>query len=273
MWHGDALWYENYLGKRSIEFNVDFDYNSQYRICSNSKLFTAVAIMQLVERGAIASVDNPINMYIDQADLLAWGFPEGTDVFCPKLYNSTDDACQNITFTSLLSMTSGIVAAITCTYKPSQWQYQFCYPLEAVLVYPGSIAQVVALFARNPLQAVPGPRYGPNVTNNYYYTNENFVLLSYFVEKLSGLSLREYYQTYIFDIIGMDSTTYDPFSQAFSILPNPVSEYFFYTDTNVSTTPFAYGSCTSVEVSPGAQAGSGGIISTVPDMVHAIGAM
>ena len=43
--------------------------------------------------------------------------------------------------------------------------------------------------------------------------------------------------------------------------------YFYYTDLTQSTTPFAVGSCDSAEVNPGVQAGSGGIISTVPDMV------
>jgi hypothetical protein len=135
--------------------------------------------------------------------------------------------------------------------------------------YIPSIAYTISIFIQHPLQSVPGPRYGPTPSdpNNYFYVNENFIVLSYFVEKLSQMSLRDYYQQNIFNVIGMPNTLYDPWSQSFTIIPNPVSEYFYYTDLTQSTSPYAYGSCVVDEINPAAQAGSGGIISTVPDMV------
>ncbi len=73
VWHNDYLWYENYIGKRSIEYNANFTYDSQYRICSNTKLFTSVSIMQLVERGLIKSIHDNIADYLSVHDLRAWG--------------------------------------------------------------------------------------------------------------------------------------------------------------------------------------------------------
>lgn len=265
VWYGNDLWYENYLGKRSLEFDVNFTYNSQYRICSNSKLFTAVAIMQLVEGGLIRSIHDNVKDYLDESDLVAWGFPAGTKQWCPTLRNST--TCQNITFVSLMSMSSGIIASITCTYKPTEWQYQYCVPQIINAQYHGSIAATIQYFIHNPLQNPPGPAYGPNTTNLYFYANENFVILSYIIEKLSALSLRDYYQQHIFNVVGLSSTFYDPFSQAFLYKPQMATEYFYFTDLLVSRSPFAYGRCDESEVSPGFQAGSGGIVSTVPDMV------
>ena len=43
VYYNNKLLYENYIGKRSHEFNIDFDADSQYRICSNTKLFTSVS--------------------------------------------------------------------------------------------------------------------------------------------------------------------------------------------------------------------------------------
>jgi CubicO group peptidase (beta-lactamase class C family) len=239
--------YENYLGKRSVEFNANFTAESQFRICSNTKLFSAVSIMQLVERQVISSVHDNIADYLDPSDLAAWGL-DSSKPFCPTIINST--VCQNITFVSLLSMSSGIIPAVVCDFQPDQWQYKYCLSLNQQLVYPGSIAQTIALFIGSPLQFAPGPTYGPDPDspNTYQYANENFIVLSYFIQKLSKMSLQDYYQTHIFDVVGLHSTTFDPYSQAFTTIKQPTSEYFYYTDLTQSDEPFAMGSCTSVEV-------------------------
>jgi hypothetical protein len=38
VWYGDNLWYENYVGNRSYEYGIPFDYDTQFPICSNTKL-------------------------------------------------------------------------------------------------------------------------------------------------------------------------------------------------------------------------------------------
>jgi hypothetical protein len=146
-WYGDTLWYENYIGKQNYEHNISFSFDTQYRVNSNSKLFTAISILQLVEKGLIYSVYDDINLYLNETDMIAWGFPAGTKKYCPTVYGQSKNICQNhqnMTFASLMSMQSGIIAAITCAYNTTQWQYQYCVQFEETIVYYGSIAKTLA---------------------------------------------------------------------------------------------------------------------------------
>jgi CubicO group peptidase (beta-lactamase class C family) len=291
VWYGDHLWWENYVGNQNYQYNISFDYDSQYRICSNSKLFTSVSILQLVEKGVISSIYDDINLYLDETDLVSWGFPAGTTQYCPTIHGDTQTICaQNkiMSFASLLSMQSGIIAAVTCSYTSSQWQYQYCLQNEIGYSYWGSVAQGISTWIQNPLWIAPAYTYNiadpanfdssTQNNNSYFYSNENFVLLSYFVEKLSNQSLQTYFKEHIFQPVGLNNTFYDPFSWEFLVPQNVAQEYFFYTtlpfgpseDPSTSSgayPPFAIGSCDSVEADPGYQAGSGGITSTLPDMV------
>jgi CubicO group peptidase (beta-lactamase class C family) len=290
VWYGDHLWYENYVGKQSYEYNVSFSYDSQYRICSNSKLFTAISILQLVENGVIGSIYDNINDYLDAGDLSAWGFPSGTTQYCPTVYGQTQNICQqgiNMTFVSLLSMQSGVIDVITCGYSPSDWEYAYCINNVKEYVYFGSVAQTIQLFAANPLWTAPNIQY--NITNManlyssvnenaYTYANENFIILSYFVEKLSNSSFQKYIKQNIIEPLQLNNTLYDPYSQEFLMQTKLASEYYFYTDLPFPPTenpyvptgtypPFAIGRCDAVEANPGLETGSGGMISTLPDMV------
>jgi CubicO group peptidase (beta-lactamase class C family) len=98
------------------------------------------------------------------------------------------------------------------------------------------------------------------------------------VQKLSNQSLQQYYATHIFQPMGLTETFYDPYTWEFLVPSNGVQEYFFYTtlpfppsenpdSSSGAYPPFAIGACDNVEFDPGFQAGSGGITSTLPDMV------
>ena len=213
----------------------------QYRICSNTKLFTAVAISQLFRLGKIQSLTDNIALYLDARDLELWGYPPGSTKYCPKLRGSAN--CQTVTFLSLLTMSSGIVPGITCGFPPGDWRLEYCISASRITRYMGSIAQTISLFAQNNLAFAPGPTYGPAVNNTYEYANENFIILSYFIEKLSGLSLQSYFRSKIFEPLGMSSTVFDPFGQAFQVVPNSVGEYYYLTDLSAGTQPIAIGSC------------------------------
>lgn len=246
--------------------------------------------MQIVEAGKISSIYDNINLYLNETDMVAWGFPQGTTAYCPTIYGQSQTICQqgiNMTFASMMSMQSGIIAAITCSYTSSDWEYQYCVPPTIPMRYGGSIANTISSFIQNPLWTQPrttynivdqSNMYSSSNTNSYEYANENFIILAYIVEKLSGLSYRQYIKQHIIDVVKMENTFYDPYSQEFLMKPNLANEYFFYTDlpfpasedpdtSSGAYPPFAIGGCAQVEYDPGYQSGSGGIISTVPDMV------
>jgi CubicO group peptidase (beta-lactamase class C family) len=282
---GDNLIHERYFGKMNWEHSVDFDFNTQVRICSNSKLFTAVSILQLVEQGKIASVHSNINDYLDASDMEAWGLPKGTQKWCPKVFGQTQTICQqkvNITFASMMSMQSGLMSPTTCSAPPvngsSDWYKPYCTPWTMLISYDGSIASTIAQVVNAPLWTLPDLNYDMiNKKSAYFYSNENFIYLSYIIEKLSGMSYRDYLQQHIFSVMGLDNTFYDPLSQVLEIKPKLAAEYYFYMNLPFGPSysagndgnypPFAIGNCASTEVSPGVQTGSGGIVSTLPDMI------
>jgi len=194
-----------------------------------------------VRSGKIMSLSDNISTYLDERDLALWGFPSGTKQYCPQLRASA--ACQPVTFLSLLTMSSGIVPGITCGFPPGDWRLAYCISPNVISRYMGNIAALISLFAQNKLAFTPGPVYGPGVNSTYNYANENFIILSYLIEKLSGVSLQTYYRTKIFEPLGLTSTVFSPFGKAFQIVPRPADEYYYYTDINASPNPFAIGSC------------------------------
>ena len=142
---------------------------TQFQLASVSKQFTAVAIMQLHEKGLI-NYDDPVYKYIPN-------FP----------YD------PSITIKSLLSHSSGIP------------NYVYC--LDRIIDKKVAMTndQVVDLFARYK----PGINYNPN--SRFNYNNSNYALLAYIVEKLSGMSFRDYAQKNLFAPAGMSrSFIYDP---------------------------------------------------------------
>ncbi len=162
--------YKNAFGYSSFFKKDSNTTQTQFQLASVSKQFTAVAIMQLHEKGLI-NYDDPVYKHIPN-------FP----------YDSS------ITIRSLLTHSSGIP------------NYVYCLNRVCDKRVPMSNDQVVDLFAKYK----PGINYIPN--SRFNYNNSNYVLLAYIVEKLSGMSFREYAQKNLFAPAGMSrSFIYDPY--------------------------------------------------------------
>ena len=123
------------------------------------------------------------------------------------------------------------------------------------LPYSGSIGATVGNFITAPLMFEPG--------SQFYYSNPNFVLASYFVEKFSGMSFEQYLTQHIFDVVGLKNTYYDPYNGKFGLDKQRVGEYFRYLDPTTKA-PLTNGLCSS-EYDLGAMAGAAGIVSTQAD--------
>ena len=172
----DVVLYSGGEGK-----NIDgkpVDPSTTYDIGSNSKTFTAVSIMQLIEQGKV-SLDDTLDMY----------FPE---------YETGKD----ITVYNLLHMQSGIPDDIN---EPDKfWGISdrdevmeflktkyFCDNLT-------DEEYLNALYAA-PLMFEPGTQQS--------YSNTNYHLLAFIIEQVSGMSYCDYLQKNIFDVCGMEHTT------------------------------------------------------------------
>lgn len=127
--------------------------------------------------------------------------------------------------------------------------------MDFFLPYSGSIGATVGSFIASPLMFSPG--------SQFYYSNPNFVLASYFVEKFSGMSFDSYLSAHIFDVIGLKDTYYNPYNGKFGLDRQRVDEYYQYLDP-LTKEVVTNGLCSS-EYDLGAMAGAAGIVSTQGD--------
>ena len=137
-------------------------------ICSLTKSMTGAAIMQLVEQGRI-SVDEPAKTYL------------------PDLMICDPDTTGKITPRVLLNHKSGMGRT---GHQPPMWR-------EKVSPYKDR-ADLVSRLADIQMQTPPNTAWS--------YCNEGFVTLGHMVETVSGVPLEEYFETRIFQPVGMNDT-------------------------------------------------------------------
>ena len=153
------------------------DLVTTYNIGSCSKTFTAVAVFQLAEAGRI-DLDDPVSLY----------FPE---------YETGKD----ITIRHLLHMQSGIADYVN--NPEGFWVNVDKNTMDQFILRTFRDEVTDEEFLENlyaaPLDFVPGTQQD--------YSNTNYHILGMIVEQISGMSLSDYLQEYIFDPCGMEHTT------------------------------------------------------------------
>lgn len=143
--------------------------STAFRIASVSKVFTAVAAMQLVEQGKISLHDN-IEKYLDG-------------------YKLTNSFATPVTIEHLLTHTTGFEAR-----EPSDASY-----VTDPSVQPTSLKDsIFAVFP--PVVREPG--------TTYMYDNFATRLLGYIVQQASGEPFGSYVQKHIFEPLGMTSSSF-----------------------------------------------------------------
>src|SRR3990172_579170 len=149
-------------GMANYELDVPNGPKTKFRIGSVTKQFTAMAIIQLQEKGLLIFND-PLSKFIPD-------YPRGNE----------------ITLLHLLNHTSGI------------FNYNESKELQEKMKYPISLERLVESFKNTPLEFTPGEKY--------QYSNSNYVLLTYIIEKVSGKSYETYLQENIFQPLGMNNS-------------------------------------------------------------------
>lgn len=138
--------------------------DTRFQTASGSKIFTAVAICQLIESGRL-SLDTPVQ------ECLPVKFP----LFDP-----------GITVRHLLTHTSGITSYFEEDIDPDYealWQQVPVYRMRTP-------SDFLPLLENRPMKFRPGERFE--------YNDGGFVLLGAIVEQVSGMPFREYIQEHIF---------------------------------------------------------------------------
>lgn len=163
----DSLIYAKGYGYADLESETECDVKHVMRIASVSKLFTATAIMKLVEEGKLS------------LDTKVFG-EEG--IFCDSMFLKLRDRnLKRITVDHLLRHTGG-----------------FSYPLgdpafnnwvvasDLKIPQPITIEDMVLYAMRNKLRYTPG--------DHFEYSNLGYILLGHIIEVVSGVDYESYVQ-------------------------------------------------------------------------------
>jgi CubicO group peptidase (beta-lactamase class C family) len=154
-------------------FDVPARPDAKYNIASMGKMFTAVAVAQLQERGLL-SYDDPLAKFVP-------GFPN-------------EEASRKILIKHLLSHTAGLGMWWGPRWAERTTKDTF-ETVDAMLDWAKRDERTV-LFE-------PGTRYA--------YSNTGYVVLSKVIEQVTGQTYREYVRRNIFEPAGMtDTGHYDP---------------------------------------------------------------
>ncbi|WFD09394.1 serine hydrolase domain-containing protein [Tepidibacter hydrothermalis] len=148
--------------------------NTRFGIASGCKIFTAVGICQLVQKGLI-SFDTLLK---DCLDIRFLNFD------------------SNITIQHLLTHTSGILdyfdESVMADYE-TLWENTPMYKIK-------SCNDFLPLFQNNKMKFSPGEKFD--------YNNAGYILLGLIIEQQTGMKFQDYIQKNIFNICNMDDSGY-----------------------------------------------------------------
>lgn len=182
---------------------------TRYGIASGCKLFTAIAICQLVEEGKIA-FDTRL------AECIGYELPH---------------VSGDITIHHLLTHTSGVP-----DYFDEEVMDDFEDLWKAIPMYRiRNLADFLPLFQHEPMKSPPGEQFS--------YNNTGFILLGLIVEKVSGVKFTDYVEKNIFHRAGMMNSGYF----AFDSLPGHTAQGYIELEdgtwkTNIYSLPVKGGS-------------------------------
>lgn len=162
-------------GMADVERQQPVDSNTIFHWASITKTLTAVAVMQLRDRGKL-SLDDPILKYVPEL----------------KRVHSEDDWISRVTLRHLLSHSSGFQSP-TWPYRDDSKPWQ---PFE-----PTEWSQLVAMMPYQELSFAPGSRY--------QYSNPGFIYLARVIEAVTGDPYQTYVQKNILTPLGMLRSYYN----------------------------------------------------------------
>jgi len=187
--HGKVVHYKAF-GWKNIESKTPCEKDDIFRMASQTKAITAVALLTLFEEGKIL-LDEPVKKYI----------PEFANPQVLVSFNEADSsyttrpAKRDITIRHLLTHTSGY------SYGNSQTRKIYDkagIPLSPMLSNSNiTLGEAVKLLAKCPLEHDPGDKFTYGMSMD---------ILGYLIEVVSGTSVDQYFQKKIFEPLGMNNT-------------------------------------------------------------------
>jgi CubicO group peptidase (beta-lactamase class C family) len=185
----------------ALQWNSGVADDAIFRIASMTKPITSVAFMQLVEQGKVALTD-PVSKYIPEFAKLGVFVGGGGNV--PFM---TRPPMTQMRIVDLLRHTAGF------TYSfQEQGAVDAAYRKTDVESWTKNTSQsVIDTLAQIPLEFDPGTQWNYSVATD---------IVGILVERISGLSLPEYFQTHIFAPLGMADTFFQVPADKASRIPD-----------------------------------------------------
>src|SRR5262245_58618861 len=181
-------------GKRDIEANAPMKTDTIFRIASMSKAITSIGIMMLMAEGKLLLKD-PVSKYIPSFKKTTVTVPPPAGAV-PGSPVSVVPAKREITIRDLLTHTAGIgygSGPAEAQYKAANvFGFYFADKAEPV-------ATVIDRLAALPFDAQPGEKFV------YGYNSD---ILGVVIEKISGVSLNEFFRTRIFQPLKMADSSF-----------------------------------------------------------------
>lgn len=163
---GDEVLFAKACGEASKRFHAANNLETKFNLGSMNKMFTAVAVMQLVEKGKVP-LDAPISSYVDESWL-----PESVT--------------GKVTVRHLLTHTSGLGSYFNETYQNSSRELF------------RKVDDYKPLVQGDTLAFEPGSRFR--------YSNTGMLLLGVVIEKATGQDYFDYIRENIYKPAGMANT-------------------------------------------------------------------
>jgi CubicO group peptidase (beta-lactamase class C family) len=173
--HNGEILLEDAWGLADREAGTPNTVDTRFRVGSINKMFTAVAILQLVESGQLA-LDDPIGRYLTE-------YPN------PELASA-------VTVRHLLTHSGGTGDVV----DDAHWDTYLQHRLEL-----RQVSDWIALFGDRSVSFEPGSRYE--------YSNYGFILLGALIEAVTGESYYDYVHEHVFAPAGMTATDFQPESE------------------------------------------------------------
>ncbi|MGI8950018.1 MAG: serine hydrolase domain-containing protein [Chitinophagaceae bacterium] len=242
--------YDKSFGWSDAEAKLKMQTDNIFRIASQTKAITSVAVMMLFEQGEFL-LDDPISKYIP-----SFAHPKVLDQFNEKDTTYTAvDAKREITIRDLLTHTSGIDYAQIGSDKMKAIYAKAGIPAGFVsdkLMLKDEINKLAKL----PLINQPGEKFTYSLSID---------VLGYLVEVLSGMSLSDFFYKNIFQPLGMNDTYFYLPASKFSRLVPVYTEDKQHHLMKWNDTTFKNISANYPEVNGTYFSGGAGLSSTIKD--------
>jgi CubicO group peptidase (beta-lactamase class C family) len=185
--------YHKSFGYSDVENKTPLRNDDIFRIASQSKAITALAVMMLWEEGKFL-LDEPVSKYIPEFKnpKVLLGFNKKDSTYW------TEPAKSEITIRQLLTHTSGIDYASIGSEEFKAIYAKAGVPSGiGIASYSDVLGDKIKILGKLPLKHHPGEKFTYGLNND---------VLGYLVEVLSGMSFDEFLKKRIFDPLGMKDT-------------------------------------------------------------------